>query len=151
MPLSKITAIASAVVVAGFAAFAYAQSIVVDPAIAGMSVDQLVKARQDAMKEDGSILRGAGKLTGDAAVEAATHVLQNFTNFPALFREGSEGGDALPDIWERWDDFTAILKEGQLAAGKMLEAAKAGDAGLYQDSIRALGQTCGECHQQFRD
>ncbi len=155
MPLSKITAIAAAVLVAGFAAYSYAQTvpeIVVDPAIAGMTNEQLIEARQNAMMEDGKILRGAGGLLGDDAVEAATHILQNFTNFPALFKEGSSGGEskALPAVWENWDAFLALLTKGQGFAKTMLEAAVNEDDDAYQAAIKSLGGLCGECHQQFR-
>ncbi len=127
-------------------------TIVVDPAIASMTPEQLVSARQAAMKEDGGILRNAGKLTGAEAVTAATTLLQNFTNFPALFREGSitpESG-AKPIIWEQFDDFTGLFAEDQAAAQAMLTAAVAGDAGAYADAVRAIGQSCGNCHQTYR-
>ncbi|MEO6634919.1 MAG: cytochrome c [Devosia sp.] len=154
MPLSKITAIASAIVVATLAAAAIAQSppVVVDPAIATMTNEQLVTARQEAMREDGKILREAGGLLGDDAIAAATHLLQNFTNFPALFREGSvtDKTAARPEIWQNWEAFTAIFAKGQQAATQMLQAAEAEDDDLYQSSVKELGGLCSTCHQQFR-
>lgn len=156
MLLSKLTAIAAAVLVAAtLAAAAIAQTapaIVVDPAIATMTNDQLVEARQNAMKQDGGIMRSAGGLLGDDAIAATTTLLQNFTNFPALFREGShtDKSKALPAVWERWDDFNAIFEEARLASSKALEAAQSGDGGLYADAIKAIGATCFECHQSFR-
>jgi cytochrome c556 len=155
MPLSKIPAIGAAVLALFLTASAIAETapaVVVDPAIAGMTNDQLVAARKAAMREDGGILRGATALTGDEAVAAATKLLQNFTNFPALFREGSLTADshALPIIWEQWAEFEGIFKEAQLASSKALEAALAGDDLTYGDAIGAIGQVCGECHQTYR-
>lgn len=155
MPLSKITAIAAAVAFAAISATAIAQAlptIVVDPAIANMTNDELVKARQDAMKEDGGILRTAGALVGDDAVAAATELLQNFTNFPALFREGSVTPDshALPIIWEQRDQFDGIFKKAQTGATTMLQAAIDGDDAAYADAVKGLTQVCGECHQTYR-
>lgn len=155
MPLSKITAIAAAVLVTALSATAIAQTlptIVVDPAIATMTNEELVKARQDAMKEDGGILRNAAGLVGDDAVAAATELLQNFTNFPALFREGSITPDshALPIIWEQWDQFDGIFKKAQADATAMLQAAIDEDDVAYGDAVQALSQVCGECHQTFR-
>src|SRR5690349_4465832 len=94
------------------AAVAFAQdtpAVVVDPAIATMTNDQLVEARQAAMKQNGMTLKGAGDLSGDQAVAAATTLLQNFTNLPDLFKEGSitDKSKAQPNIWENWDDFRA--------------------------------------------
>jgi cytochrome c556 len=154
MPLSKIPAIAAAALALVLTASAIAQTppVVVDPAIAAMSNDELVAARKAAMREDGGILRGAAALTGDEAVAAATKLLQNFTNFPALFREGSATADshALPAIWEQWDQFEGIFKEAQVASAKALEAALAGDDLAYTDALGTIGQTCGACHQMFR-
>lgn len=57
---------------------------------------------------------------------------------------------ALPVIWEKKADFLAILATGIAAAGEMKAAAEAGDATAYAASIKALGGTCGQCHQTFR-
>lgn len=152
MPMKSFAFACLAATVA-FATLALAQDApVVDPAIAGMSNDQLVAARQEAMKEDGKVLRGAAKATGDDAVAIATTVLQNFVNFPALFREGSLTPDshALPAVWEKWDQFEGIFIEGQTVAEEMLAAAKAGDTAAYGKSIEALGGLCFQCHQTFR-
>lgn len=133
-------------------AVAFADDIVVDPAIATMTSDQLVAARQAAMKEDGKALRGAGEATGEDAVKIATTVLQNFTNFPALFKEGSITPDshALPVIWEQWDAFDALLVKGQAAAREMLVAAQTGDTAAYGTALKTLGGLCGQCHMTYR-
>jgi cytochrome c556 len=133
-------------------AIAFAQDVVVDPAIATMSNDQLVAARQAAMKEDGMLLRGAGQATGEEAVKIATTVLQNFTNFPALFKEGSITADshALPIIWEQWDAFDGLFVKGQGVVKEMLTAAQAGDTAAYGTALKTLGGICGECHMTYR-
>jgi hypothetical protein len=59
-----------------------------------MSDAQLVDARRAAMKEDGSILKGAKS--------AAVEILKNFTTFQSLFRPNSITPDsrATSKIWE---------------------------------------------------
>jgi cytochrome c556 len=135
--------------------FALARDIVVlgPEAIAAMTDDDLVAARQAAMKEDGMMLRGAGKATGEEAIEIATTVLENFTNFPALFREGSitEKSYARPIIWEQWDQFEALLQRGQAAAGDMQAAAEAEDGETYAEAIQTLGGLCRQCHETYRE
>jgi cytochrome c556 len=150
MPMK--TLVFAGLAVLGLSAIAFAQDAVVDPAIATMSNEQLVEARQAAMKEDGMLLRGAGEATGEDAVKAATTILQNFTNFPALFKEGSITADshALPAIWEQWDAFSGLLTKGQTAAKDMLTAAQAGDAAAYGTALKTLGGLCGECHMAYR-
>jgi cytochrome c556 len=155
MPTPTLTLLAFAAIAALFSVAALADDaapITVDPAIASMTSDQKVEARQKAMKEDGSVLRGAMKATGADAAEIATKVLQNFTNFPALFADGAtnDKSEALPIIWQEFDKFTTIIDEGKLAATKMREAALGGDQGLYLDSFKALAATCSECHQTYR-
>jgi cytochrome c556 len=131
---------------------ATAQDPAVDPAIAAMTPEQLVEARQAAMKEDGGILRGAGSLTGAEATAAADVLIKNFTNFPAMFPENSIVGDskALPVIWQEFDAFTAIFDKALQGAKDMKVAAAAGDAAAYGAALKVIGGTCGECHQTYR-
>ena len=137
------------------AAVAFAQdtpTIVVDPAIATMTNDQLVEGRQAAMKQNGMTLRGAGDLSGEQAVTAATTLLQNFTNLPDLFKEGSitDKSKAQPNIWENWDDFRARFDHDAEAATRMLTAAQSGDTAGYQAAIKEIGDSCGSCHMTYR-
>jgi cytochrome c556 len=127
-------------------------AIVVDPAIATMTNEQLVEARQAAMKQNGMTLRGAASLSGEQAVAAATTLLQNFTNFPDLFKEGSitDKSKALPAIWENWDDFRARFDHDAEAAAKMLAAAQSGDTGAYTAAVQEIGESCGGCHMVYR-
>lgn len=131
---------------------AVAQTLpVVDPAIATMTDEQLVDARQKAMEDNGRAMRGAQQL-GATSVEVATLLLQNFTNMPALFKEGTIIGTskALPAVWENWDDFKARLDANVAASARMLAAAQANDAAAYTAAFQEIGQSCGSCHMQYR-
>lgn len=153
MPLPKLTFLAL-VAIAGLGSVAVLADdpITVDPKIATMTVDQKVEARQQAMKEDGRQLSQASKAKGDAAVKIATTVVQNMTNFPALFADGATNGKshALPIIWTEFDRFTAIFDKGRGLANDMLVAARAGDEAKYLASLKGLAAVCGECHQTYR-
>ena len=50
-----------------------------------------------------------------------TKVIQNFTNFPALFADGAtnDKSEALPIIWTEFDKFSAIFDKGRAAAEDM--------------------------------
>lgn len=152
MPTNKLAAFVLATAVAAVATFAFAQDVTPDPSIASLSPEEMVAKRQATMKEDGGLLKGAGAQSGADAVATAEHLIQNYTNLTVLFPEGSMVGDtaALPVIWEKKDDFLAILATGIAAAGQMKAAAEAGDADAYAAAIKAMGGTCGQCHQQFR-
>lgn len=152
MSLSKFaTALVAGALLGGLAVSAMAQDAV-DPAIAAMTPEQLVEARQAAMKEDGGLMRGAGSLTGADATAAADVLIRNFSNFPAMFPEGSIVGDskALPIIWQELDAFNAIFAKSLQGATDMKAAAEAGDAAAYGEALKVIGATCGECHQKYR-
>ena len=128
------------------------RAVVVDPAIATMTNDQLVDARQAEMKQNGMTLRGAAGLSGEQAVAAATSLLQNFTNLPDLFKEGSntDNSKALPAVWENWADFRARFDHNAETAARMLVAAQSGDTATYTAAIQELGDSCGSCHMTYR-
>lgn len=153
MPM-KSPLIVAIVAVLSLGAVAIAQdtpTVAVDPAIASMTNEQLVDARQKAMEDNGRAMRGAQQL-GPTSVDVATLLLQNFTNFPALFREGSNvpPSKALAAVWENWDDFKARFDANAAASARMLAAAQANDAAAYTAAFQEIGQSCGGCHMQYR-
>lgn len=153
MPLRKITALALAGTLAlGLVAGVVAQDVTVDPAIAGMTPEQLVEARQAAMMQNGGIMRNLGSRTAAEASADADIMIQNFTNFPALFAEGSIVGDsrALPIIWEEKDAFDAIFETAKAAAMDIKAAAEAGDTAAIGAAAGVIGGLCGQCHGKYR-
>jgi cytochrome c556 len=155
MPMKKSSLIVALAAVLTLGAASIAQdtpTVVVDPTIATMTNEQLVDARQQAMEDNGRTLRGAQSATGEQAVAAATILLQNFTNLPEMFKEGSIVGDskALPLIWENWEDFKARFDHDAEAAARMLAAAQSGDTAAYGAAFQEIGQSCGGCHMTYR-
>ena len=69
---------------------------------------------------------------------------------PALFPEGSAGGDALPAIWEDAEDFKTKLDAFQEAADGFKSAAASGDSARIGTALRPLGQACKGCHDSYR-
>lgn len=153
MPISKLAPLSLVLVAALGVAAVFAQDATVDPKIASMSNDELVAARQQAMKDDGKALKAAlTGATGQDAVTAAQTLLQNFTNLPALFKEGSatDKSQALPIIWTEFDKFSAIFAGDAANAKLMLAAAQSGDTAGYTAAGKAIGASCGQCHQTYR-
>lgn len=147
MSIKTISAMAIAGLLA-LGAAAVAQDAFTPPA----TPEEAVAMRKALMREDGGLIRTLNGLSGAEAVAAINTVLTNYTHIPALFPEGSIVGnsEALPAIWENWETFTGIVETGKTAATEAIAAAEAGDATAYATALRALGGTCGECHQQFR-
>jgi cytochrome c556 len=156
MPLPKLivtTAVAIALGAAAFTSYAQDVTITPDPALSGLSVDEMVAKRQELMKTNGGTLKTAGSLAGADAVAAAETLITDFSNLTVLFPEGSDtvkGSEAKPEIWQNFEAFQALLKQGVINATAMKAAAEAGDAAAYGASIKAIGGLCGQCHQQFR-
>ncbi|HEV7291983.1 MAG TPA: cytochrome c [Devosia sp.] len=148
MSIRKFTALALAGMIAAVGSGVVAQDDFTPPETA----EEAVELRQATMRENGGIVRSASGLSGDEAAAAMQTLLTNFTQIPALFPEGSIVGDseALPAIWENWEEFVAITDAGRAAAEEGLAAAQAGDTQGYTAALKSVSQTCGTCHQQFR-
>lgn len=117
--------------------------------------DPGVMARMHAMKTIGAsskILRqmASGRVTFDAAQAdaAKTALIRYFEQTPGLFEEQHTDpkSEALPIIWQQFEDFEAIAQNA-------VNKAKALDVGSL-DGIRstlpAVGQTCSSCHKVYR-
>lgn len=64
-----------------------------------------------------------------------------------LFPEGSQGGAALPAIWEQPEAFAERLQAFQEAAAGFRQATNEG--GAIGPAFQALGQACKGCHDDF--
>ncbi|WP_232846702.1 c-type cytochrome [Devosia beringensis] len=148
MLLKKITALT----LAGFMTLGAVASFAQDAFVAPTTPEAAVAAREVLMKSNGATLKAAGALTGAEASAAMQTLLDNFTNMAAVFPEGSITGDskASPAIWQDWAGFTAIIDTGKAAATAGLAAAETGDATAYGAALKAIGATCGTCHEQYR-
>ena len=142
----------SAMAIAGLMTVGIVSAFAQDAFVAPATPEEAVTTRQNAMKENGGLLRTLGTKTGAEAAADLNIILTNYTHLPAFFPEGSIVADskALPAIWQNWDAFNAIVETGKTAATAGIAAAEAGDADALATALKALGGTCGACHQQFR-
>ena len=115
-----------------------------------------VDYRQNAMKAVGGhmgaiadIMRG--KVAHVAHLQTHANALADLAAIaPALFPEGSAGGDALPAIWENAEDFQAKLDAFKEAADGFKAAAATSDMAQIGGALRSLGQSCKGCHDDYR-
>jgi cytochrome c556 len=119
----------------------------------------VVKERQDAMEALKTALKVAGPLVSgvmdydaakvrESAGIIASHGGEAMTK---LFPEGSieKPSEALPDIWEKWDRFSALAADMKTKAEVV--AAFADDQGKAASAFGALSDTCKACHRSFKD
>jgi cytochrome c556 len=95
-----------------------------------------------------------GEKPYDAAVVKAslTTMKDVAAHFPDQFPKGSETGfntEASPKIWEDMATFKTKAKALETAATTQLAALPADQAGVGA-AMKAIGGTCGDCHQSFR-
>lgn len=124
-------------------------------ALAHQGATGVVKARMDgmgvqqtAMKTLGAMARGQADFDANAAAAAFAAVAEAGRHVPAQFevQDLSSPSEALPAIWENWDDFVA-------KSAAMVRAADLAPADLAElrAGLGAVGQTCSACHEVYRE
>jgi cytochrome c556 len=122
--------------------------------------DQVIKDRQDAMKEQGRqavIIRNYSEGKGDqAAAQAAVEALtKSLPTVPNLFPPGTDGPTpdgkwgTKPEVWTQNDKFQAAIKEVSAQIAAIGVAVKAGDTAKVAADFKELG-FCKACHDTFR-
>jgi cytochrome c556 len=124
----------------------------------------VIAERQELMKNNAAHFRDLRQKTSDGqftrmAVNAQS-ILMNTRRIPTIFPPGSAGtadlpSRAKPDIWQHWEEFTALAKQAQVAAAALMELAVDADTKpitLEQvtEATKTLGETCKTCHSKFR-
>ena len=87
----------------------------------------------------------------DAHMAANARILATASALTAdLVPVGSEGGDALPEIWTDMDEFQKYAKQVADTTAELATAAEAGDKAAMGKAFRAVGKSCKGCHDKFR-
>lgn len=70
----------------------------------------------------------------------------------AAFERNVSAGptDAKPEIWTEPDKFRQQTQDMKAAADALAEIAAGGNAAAIGQHVKALGDTCGACHDSFR-
>jgi cytochrome c556 len=100
------------------------------------------------MQATADILRQ--KVTHEDHVRLHVNALADMAGIAhTLFPAGSEGGDALPGIWENPEDFAAKLDALEEAAAELRTTVN--DGGDIGPAFQKVGQACKSCHDDYRD
>lgn len=117
-----------------------------------------IKYRQAVMKSVGghmasmaAILKGKTHLSDLKA--HASSLATMATIVPNVFPEGSAEGktEALKTIWKDSKKFKSSMDKFVKAANQMNEAASSEKMDAIGSAIKALGQSCKGCHDDFRE
>ena len=70
---------------------------------------------------------------------------------PAFKQKATAGKtDAKAEIWSDWAEFEKARADYEKAASQLAMTAKGSDPGAVGLAVRALGESCGGCHDSFR-
>lgn len=114
---------------------------------------ELMDSIASQMKLVGEMIKGQRAFAADSAVAAANMIAKHAAEMPEKFPEGSldHPSEALPVIWEDWDDFLRLTEELETAANLLAQTAQsATDSGELRSAFATLGKTCSACHEGFR-
>lgn len=106
-----------------------------------------------AMKSIGQMIKGEVDYNPNNARSAALEIEKHARGFSELFPEGSttKPSEALPIIWEDWEEFTKLLDQMKTQANQLAELAPTvATVGEIKTQFALVGKTCGTCHKKFR-
>jgi cytochrome c556 len=111
----------------------------------------LMERQSDDMKIIGDMAKGKTTFDAAKAADAARDIVVTAKKIHELFPEGSGGGtsEALPAIWEHWDDFTAKADDLGKAAETLVAALDGGDPD-WKGAFQGVSDACKACHQDYR-
>ena len=119
----------------------------------------IVKERMDimqnigkGMKKVGAMVKGKEPFEPETIGSQAKAISEASPGIPDLFPEGSLPmvSEALPAIWEEWDQFSSLVVKMEEEASKLQEAAETGDRRTITMQFAKLGKVCSGCHTDYR-
>jgi cytochrome c556 len=126
------------------------------PGVAHEHATGVVRERMDMMEAMAKRIKSIGERikTGRdlAAIKTDAQALQTLApHMVHLFPPASSDPptDAKPAIWQNWSDFEAKAKAFE-AASSTLANTDPSDLNALSMQMRALGHTCGDCHELYR-
>ena len=98
----------------------------------------------------GQMAKGITEFDQSAARSAAAEIARHASEAPDLFeaREDDPKSEALPEIWENFDDFTAKSLELETIATELSVSIATPED--LPTALRKLGTNCKSCHQIYR-
>ena len=127
------------------------------PAARTLSPAEVVAARQAAFNLSASTfgaMRGAVESGGEVKPLAfgARGLARWAEALPTMFPDGTElpASRALPAVWQDRAGFDTRAAAFQAATASLSAAAQAGDKAAFAAAYKAVGESCGSCHDSYR-
>ena len=112
----------------------------------------IMKSMGAAAKAIQAMLTGKRAYDADLVARLANQIAEHVPTLPKLFPRGSHRhpSEALPTIWADWNGFNASLMTLRTEARKLTEIAPTGSRVEVAKQFRRVGQSCSDCHREFR-
>ncbi|WP_425091670.1 c-type cytochrome [Tropicimonas sp. S265A] len=109
-----------------------------------------MKAIAGNMKIVGDMAKGTARFDATAARTAMGKVAEGAGRTPALFtpRQDDPKSEALPAIWDTFDDFTKEAGRLEAVATRFSETIETPED--LRSALSAVGETCKSCHETYR-
>ena len=127
------------------------------PAAPTLTAEQVVAARQASFNLSAPTfggMRGAVESGGEVKPLAfAARGLARWAQvLPTMFPEGTQlaSSRALPAVWTDRAGFDAKAAAFQTATANLAAASQAGDKAAFAAAYKAVGESCGSCHDSYR-
>jgi cytochrome c556 len=138
-------------------------AICASAAISAEDLAQAMKDRRDLMKKTvapatklgGQMIKGVEPFDAAKAARAMKDINGVPDKYVTLFPKGTEHGaikdsEALPKIWEDFDNFKALAMKLKEASAKAAGAAEQGK-GTFTTAFNDMTKVCKECHEAYRE
>lgn len=124
-------------------------AVLVGTSLAGLPDDRGATMKDVGKNFKALVQMSKGEFDAKTAAEHGNAIAADLEKFKDLFPEGSQAGDkaAKPEIWT---DRAGFEEHRMAAYNAALAVAKVTDAAAYQAAFKALGGTCGSCHEKYR-
>ncbi|TVR54550.1 MAG: cytochrome c [Gemmatimonadales bacterium] len=125
----------------------------------GQDVEAIVDHRKGIMRAASGHLRATAAILVDGLPFEAMLPMHGsalamlLSDIPALYPEGSnhEESEARPEIWQSWDVYVERAGTTAQRARALEEAIQGGNRAAMVQAFRGLGETCGACHEDYRN
>lgn len=112
---------------------------------------EVMKAIGDQVKVIGTMGKGERAFDADAANAALTELAVHSAQIAPLFETPAQDpkSEALPIIWEQWDDFAALAMDTEQTASALAGTITTEDD--LRPALGRIGRTCKACHSTYRE
>jgi cytochrome c556 len=93
------------------------------------------------------IVQGKANAADVAAQAEVLHITAGLAK--VAFTPKVTGGEAKPEVWDKWDDFAKRLDEMVAKTDDLAKSAKQGGVAAVKPKLMGLG--CKGCHDQYRE